>query len=225
MKFFVDSANVQLISKFLDMGIIDGVTTNPSLMAKEGAQPIEQARKILQLVPGPVSVEMIATEYEKMLEEAHFISKLGNNVVVKVQMTRDGMRVVNALSKENIKTNVTLVFSANQALIAAKAGATYVSPFVGRLDDIGENGMELVRDIVQVFRNYSIKTQVLAASIRSPDHVLEAAKLGADVATISPSILDKMFEHPLTNAGIRKFLDDWKAMEKEYGDVFNPSRK
>ncbi|MCL4364714.1 MAG: fructose-6-phosphate aldolase [Candidatus Marsarchaeota archaeon] len=220
MKFFIDSANLQLIKKFLYMGIVDGITTNPSLLAKEGANPIEQAKKILKLVPGPVSVEVVATDYEGMIKEAKAISQLAKNVVVKIPMTKDGIHAVKTLSMEGIKTNVTLVFSANQALIAAKAGATYVSPFVGRLDDMGNNGMEVVRDMVQIFRNYGIKTQVLVASIRHPIHILEAARLGADVATIPPDVLEKMFNHALTDAGLEKFLDDWKTLEKKYGDVF-----
>ena len=222
MKFFIDSANSQQIEKFMDMNVVDGVTTNPSLLAKEGANPIDQVKKILKLVPGPVSIEVVATEYDKMVDEAHSISKLGNNVVVKIPMTKDGMHAVNTLSKEGIKTNVTLIFSAPQALIAAKAGATYVSPFVGRLDDIGSNGMELVRDIAIIFKNYSIKTQILVASVRHSIHLIEAAKLGADIATVPPDVLDKMFSHPLTDAGLKKFLDDWKALEKQYGDVFKP---
>lgn len=222
MKFFIDSANTQLIGKFMDMNIVDGVTTNPSLLAKEGANPIDQARKILKLVPGPVSIEVVATEYGKMIDEAHSISKLGKNVVVKIPMTKDGMRAVNTLSKEGIKTNVTLIFSAPQALIAAKSGATYVSPFVGRLDDIGSNGMDLVRDIAAIFKNYSIKTQILVASVRHPIHLIEAAKIGADVATVPPDVLDKMFSHPLTDAGLKKFLDDWETLKKQYGDVFKP---
>ncbi len=220
MKFFIDSANTQLIGKFLDMNIVDGVTTNPSLLAKEGANPIDQAKKILKLVPGPVSIEVVATEYDKMVNEARSISKLGKNAVVKIPMTKEGMHAVHTLSQENIKINVTLIFSATQALIAAKAGATYVSPFVGRLDDIGQNGMELVRDILLIFKNYSIKTQTLVASVRHPIHLIEAAKLGADVATVPPDVLDRMFSHPLTDSGLKKFLDDWKTLEKQYGDVF-----
>ena len=220
MKFFIDSANTHLIGKFIDMGIIDGVTTNPTLLAKEGADPIEQVKKILKLVPGSVNIEVVATDYENMMSQAHSIVKLGTNAVVKIPMTTEGMRAVHTLSQEGIKTNVTLIFSATQALIAAKAGATYVSPFVGRLDDIKENGMDLVRDIAQIFKNYSIKTQILVASVRSPAHIIEAAKLGADVATVPPEVIDKMFLHPLTDSGLKKFADDWKTLEKQYGDVF-----
>ncbi len=220
MKIFVDSANVPLIEKFLDMNLVDGVTTNPSLLAREDANPLNQVKKILKLVPGPVSIEAIASDYEGMLREAKAIAKLGKNAVVKIPMTKDGMRAVSKLSKEGIKTNVTLIFSAAQALIAAKAGATYASPFVGRLDDIGENGVEMVKEIVTIFRNYSIKTKVLFASVRNPIHVIEAAKMGADVATVPPEVLDRMFMHRLTDAGIKKFLEDWKVLEKQYGDVF-----
>ncbi len=220
MKFFIDSANLQLIGKFMDMNIVDGVTTNPSLLAKEGANPIEQAKKILKLVPGPVSIEVVATDYKGMLSEARSIAKLGKNAVVKIPMTKDGMHAVNTLSKEGIKVNVTLIFSATQALIAAKAGATYVSPFVGRLDDIGHAGMDVVRDISIIFKNYQIKTQILVASVRHQLHVIEAAKMGADVATLPPDVLDKMFNHPLTDSGLKKFLEDWKTLEKQYGDVF-----
>ncbi len=220
MKFFIDSANLEMISRFTGMNVVDGVTTNPSLLAKEGADPIEQAKKLLKLVPGPVSIEVVATEYAGMVAEAHSISSLGSNAVVKVPMTKEGMRAVHSLSKEGIKTNVTLIFSAAQALIAAKAGASYVSPFLGRLDDIGSSGMSLLSDICSIFRNYSIKTEVLAASIRSTMHVIEAAKLGADVVTLPPDILDKMFMHPLTDSGMKKFLDDWKVLEKQYGNVY-----
>ncbi len=224
MKFFIDSANLQLIGKFIDMNIIDGVTTNPSLLAKEGANPMDQVKKILKLVPGPVSIEVIATQCEKMLDEGRLISKLGKNAVVKVPMTKDGIHAVHTFYKEGIKTNVTLIFSAAQALIAAKAGATYVSPFVGRIDDTGANGMELVKEIVTIYKNYSIKTNVLVASVRHPIHLIEAAKLGADVATVPPDVMEKMFMHPLTDAGIKKFLDDWSTLEKQYGDIFKTKK-
>jgi transaldolase len=225
MKFFIDSANIPMIEKFVDMGIVDGVTTNPSLLAKEGANhPIDHLKKILKLVPGPVSIEVVATGYENMLEEARQIAKMGTNAVVKLPMTKDGMHALHTLSQEGIKVNVTLVFSATQALIAAKAGATYVSPFIGRLDDAGMDGMDLIRDVVQIFRNYSIKTEVLVASVRHPIHVIDAAKLGADIATLPPDVLDKMFMHPLTDIGIKKFLDDWKGVEAKYGDIFKPPK-
>lgn len=225
MKFFIDSANLEQIKKYLDMGVVDGITTNPSLLAKEGANPIEQVKKILALVHGPISIEVIATDYEGMVAEARSIAQFGKNAVVKIPMTKDGMKAVNTLSKEGIKTNVTLVFSSTQALIAAKAGATYVSPFVGRLDDIGESGMALIKEISIMFRNYGIKTQILVASVRNPAHVVEAAKIGADVATVPPDVLDKMFMHHLTDAGIKRFLDDWKTLEAKYGNVFQPLRQ
>lgn len=222
MKFFIDSANIPMIEKFIDMGIVDGVTTNPSLLAKEGAShPIDHLKKILELVTGPVSIEVVATDYENMLKEARSIAKLGKNVVVKLPMTKDGMHALHTLSKDGIKVNVTLIFSANQALIAAKAGATYVSPFIGRLDDISFNGMDLIRDIVQIFKNYPIKTEVLVASVRNPVQVIDAAKLGAGIATLPPDVLDKMFMHPLTDIGISRFLADWKGVEQKYGNIFD----
>jgi transaldolase len=220
MKFFVDTASIPMIEKFMDMGVVDGVTTNPTHLSKEGVNPIEQAKRILALVNGPVSVEVIATDYATMVNEARAIAGLGSNAVVKIPMTHDGMHAVRTLSSEGIKTNVTLVFSATQALIAAKAGATYVSPFIGRLDDAGENGIALIGDVVQIFRNYAFETKVLVASVRHPIHVIEAAKMGADVATLPPDVLDKMFMHPLTDVGLKRFLDDWSKLSGKYGDVF-----
>lgn len=217
MKFFIDSANVDAIRRFMDMGVVDGVTTNPSLLSKEGVDPAEQAAKIVKLVPGPVNIEVLAADYKGMVEEGRKIAAMGKNVVVKIPMTKDGMHAVAELKKSGIRTNVTLIFSAQQALIAAKAGASYVSPFIGRLDDIGEDGMILIRDIVTIFRNYSMEAKLLAASIRHPVHVLECAKLGADVATLPPDVLEKMFSHPLTDAGIKKFLDDWNSLGKQLG--------
>lgn len=225
MKFFIDSANIPSIQKFMDMGLVDGVTTNPSLLSKEGVDPAEQAIKIAKLVPGPVNIEVLALDYKGMMNEGKKIAAIGKNVVVKIPMTKEGMHAVKDLTALGIKTNVTLIFSAPQALIAAKAGATYVSPFIGRLDDIGEDGMILIRDIVTVFRNYSIKSQVLAASIRHPVHVLECAKLGADVATVPPDVLEKLFMHPLTDAGIKKFLDDWNSLSKKLGSEISPFKK
>ncbi len=225
MKFFIDSANMPSIQKFMDMGIVDGVTTNPSLLSKEGADPAEQAAKIAKLVPGPVNIEVVASDYEGMINEGRKIAEIGSNVVVKIPMTKDGMHAVRELANRGIKTNVTLIFSAQQALIAAKAGAAYVSPFIGRLDDIGEDGMVLIRDIVKIFDNYSMESQVLAASIRHPVHVLECAKAGADVATLPPDVLEKMFMHPLTDAGIKKFLDDWDALRKKLGGNISPFKR
>lgn len=217
MKLFIDSANLALITKFVRMGAIDGVTTNPTLLAKEGRDPSEQVAKILEACPGDVSIEVISTEYEGMIKEARAISELGRNAVTKIPMTQEGLRAVRALSTEGIRTNVTLVFSTSQALLAAKAGATYVSPFVGRLDDTGLSGMKVVSDIIQVFRNYSLGTQLLVASVRHPLHVIRAAKLGAHVATVPPDILEKMFTHPLTDSGLKKFLEDWSSLSRQLG--------
>ncbi|MDK2789889.1 MAG: transaldolase [Methanothermococcus sp.] len=211
MKFFLDTANVEKIKEFAELGIVDGVTTNPSLIAKEGRDFHEVIKEICSIVDGPVSAEVISLEAEGMIKEARELAKIADNVVIKVPMTKEGLKAVNVLSKEGIKTNVTLVFSANQALMAAKAGATYVSPFVGRLDDIGHDGMKLIEDVVKIFRNYDIKTEVIVASVRHPIHALESAKIGADIATIPFDVLDKMFKHPLTDIGIEKFLKDWES--------------
>jgi transaldolase len=214
MKFFLDTANVEKIREFAEIGLVDGVTTNPTLVAKEGRDFHEVIKEICSIVDGPVSAEVIALDAEGMIEEARELSKLADNVVIKIPMTKEGLKAVNVLSKEGIKTNVTLIFSANQALMAAKAGATYVSPFVGRLDDIGQNGMQLIAEIVQIFRNYDIKTEVIVASVRHPMHVIEAAELGADIATIPFAVLDKMFNHPLTDKGIDSFMKDWEEYLK-----------
>lgn len=211
MKFFLDTANVEKIKEFAELGIVDGVTTNPSLIAKEGRDFHEVIKEICSIVDGPVSAEVISLEAEGMIKEARELAKIADNVVIKVPMTKEGLKAVNVLSKEGIKTNVTLVFSANQALMAAKAGASYVSPFVGRLDDIGHDGMKLIEDVVKIFRNYDIKTEVIVASVRHPMHALESAKIGADIATIPFDVLDKMFKHPLTDIGIEKFLKDWES--------------
>jgi len=210
VKFFLDTADVERIREYAQLGIVDGVTTNPTLIAKEGRDFQEVVREICEIVKGPVSVEVTALDTEGMVREARELSKLADNIVVKIPMTKEGIRAVNILSEEGVKTNVTLVFSANQALIAAKAGATYVSPFVGRLDDNGQIGMEVVREVVTIFRNYQIETEVIVASIRHPRHVIEAAKLGAHVATIPPQVLEKMFHHPLTDQGIDIFMRDWE---------------
>ena len=214
MKFFLDTANVEKIREFAEIGLVDGVTTNPTLIAKEGRDFYEVIKEICSIVDGPVSAEVIALDAKGMIEEARELSKLADNVVIKIPMTKEGLKAVNVLSKEGIKTNVTLIFSANQALMAAKAGATYVSPFVGRLDDIGQNGMQLIAEIVQIFRNYDIKTEVIVASVRHPMHVIEAAELGADIATIPFAVLDKMFNHPLTDKGIDSFMKDWEEYLK-----------
>ncbi|CAB3287364.1 putative transaldolase [Methanocaldococcus lauensis] len=209
MKFFLDTANVDEIKKYAELGLVDGVTTNPTLVAKERRDFYEVVKEICEIVDGPVSAEVISTDAEGMVKEARELAKISDNIVIKIPMTKDGMKAVKILSAEGIKTNVTLVFSPLQALLAAKAGATYVSPFVGRLDDIGHVGMKLVEDVVKIYKNYDIKTEVIVASVRHPWHVLEAAKIGADIATIPPSVMDKLFNHPLTDIGLERFLKDW----------------
>jgi transaldolase len=209
MKFFVDTADVEEIRKALAWGILDGVTTNPSLVAKTGRRFEEVRAEILQLVQGPVSLEVTDMTLEGMLRQGRELAALGPQVVVKLPLTREGIAACKALTDAGIRTNVTLCFSANQALLAAKAGATYISPFIGRLDDISQDGMALIADIVQIYRNYGYTTQVLAASVRHPVHVLQAAKLGAHVATVPFKVLDQLFNHPLTDAGNAQFLKDW----------------
>jgi transaldolase len=210
MQFFLDSANIQEVQQAWDMGVIAGLTTNPSLVAKEGKDFHELLTTLTGLVNGPISAEVIALDYEGMLSEARVLAGIHSNIVVKIPMTEAGLKAVKSLSTEKIKTNVTLVFTANQALLAARAGATYVSPFLGRLDDIGENGLNLVADISEIFQVHGIETKIIAASIRNPVHVTESAKLGADYATVPFSVLKQLFRHPLTDAGIEKFLADWK---------------
>jgi len=219
LKIFLDTANVKSIEKYTELGVVDGITTNPTLLSKEKGNPIETMKKIVEIIEGPVSLEVVAIDYDKMLEESLKLAKYGKNVVVKIPMTMDGLKVVHTLTKRGIKTNVTLIFSANQALLAAKAGATYVSPFIGRLDDIGAEGLNLVSEIVQIFASYDISTQLLVASVRHPLHVIEAAKMGADVVTLPPDILDKMIRHPLTDKGLDSFLSDWKKLEKDNPDL------
>ena len=219
MKIFLDTANVDSIQKYYEMGIVDGITTNPTLLSKEKGNPIKTMKRIVEIVQGPVSLEVVATTFDKMMEESLKLAKYGENVVVKVPMTMDGLKVVKALTNKGIKTNVTLIFSANQALLAAKAGATYVSPFIGRLDDIGSEGLNLVSEIVQIFAGYDFVTQVLVASVRHPIHVIESAKMGADVVTLPPDILDKMIRHPLSDKGLDLFLSDWKKLEKDNPDL------
>lgn len=214
MKIFIDTANIEEIKKANDWGVIDGVTTNPSLVAKEGREFEELAREIMNIVNGPISVEVISTNAEGMVKEAVELSEWSPNTVVKIPMIPEGLKAVKILSAKGIKTNVTLVFSVNQALLAAKAGAIYVSPFIGRLDDIGHDGMQIVRDMVEVFNTYSFKTEVIVASIRHPLHVIEAAKAGAHVATVPFKVIEKMFRHPLTDIGLGRFLDDWEKIPK-----------
>lgn len=212
MKFFIDTANIDEIKEAASLGILDGVTTNPSLVYKEGKDFRKLLDEILKIVDGPVSAEVIATDYNGILKEAREYSAIHQNIVVKVPLIKEGLKAVKTLAEENINTNVTLCFSASQALLAAKAGATYVSPFVGRLDDVSTNGMELIQQIVQIYRNYDFSTQVLVASVRHPLHVVEAALIGADVCTIPFDVINKLFKHPLTDNGLNKFLSDWKKL-------------
>jgi transaldolase len=215
MKIFLDTANLTSIKMYNDMGLLDGITTNPSLLAKEGGDPHKTMEEIVRIVKGDVSLEVVSTEYKGMIEEAHRLKKYGGNVVIKVPMTADGLKACKSLSQEGISVNVTLVFSPNQAVLAAKAGAKYVSPFIGRLDDIGEDGMALIAEIKQIFSNYDFKTQVLVASVRHPMHVVEAGKIGADVVTLPPDVLGKMLKHPLTDIGLKNFLADWEKLKQE----------
>jgi transaldolase len=210
MKLFVDTGNIKDIETLAAIGILDGVTTNPSLLAKEPGDYRQNLKKICDIVKGPVSGEVVATDFANMIREGHDIAQIDAHMVVKVPLTRDGIRACKALAGEGIRVNVTLVFTAAQALLAAKAGASFVSPFVGRLDDVSTNGMELIRDIVQIFDNYEFPTEVLVASCRHPMHIIEAARLGADICTCPPTVIDQLFNHPLTNIGLEKFLKDWE---------------
>ncbi len=212
MKFFLDTANLEEIREAASLGILDGVTTNPTLIAQEKAILKTRIVEICQIVNGPVSAEVVATDTEGMCREGRELARLHPNVVVKIPMLRDGMKAVKRLGEEGIRTNVTLCFSAPQALLAAKAGASFISPFLGRLDDISQVGMDLIRDIVVIYRNYSFKTQLLAASLRHPLHVVEAAKAGADIATLPSKVLDQLFKHPLTDRGLANFLKDWEKV-------------
>ena len=214
MKLFIDSGNIKDIQALVPLGIIDGITTNPTLLSKEPGDYRENLKKICQIVQGPTSAEVTETEAQAMIKQGRDLSKIDPWIVVKVPLTRDGIKACKALSGEGIKVNVTLCFSPSQALLAAKVGATYISPFVGRLDDVSTPGMELIRDIVEIYENYNFKTEVLVASARSPMHVVEAARLGADICTCPPAVIDLLFNHPLTDVGLKKFLADW---DKAYG--------
>ena len=213
MKLFIDTANIEEIREINDWGVICGVTTNPSLIAKEGRVFEEVVKEISEIVDGPISAEVISLERDGMLEEARKLAKIHKNIIIKLPMTKEGLKATRILTEEGIRTNVTLIFSANQALLAARAGATYVSPFVGRLDDIGNDGKSIVEDIVDIFSIHEIHTQIIAASIRHPIHVLDAARAGADIATIPFKVFEQMLGHPLTNSGIDSFLQDWKNLE------------
>lgn len=215
MKFFLDTANVDEIRLASELGVLDGVTTNPSLVAKEGREFDDVLREICEIVDGPVSAEVTAIDKDGMLREGRHLAKVHRNVVVKVPLIRSGIQATKVLTSEGIRVNVTLCFSANQALVAAKAGASYISPFVGRLDDISEVGMDLIRQIRQIYDNYGFETQILAASIRHPVHVLEAALAGADVGTMPYKIFESLLSHPLTDAGLKKFLADWEKLPKK----------
>ena len=213
MKIFIDTANVEEIRRMNDLGIIDGVTTNPSLIAREKKKFKDLVTEITGIADFPISIEAVSTQADAMVKEAKEIASIAPNVVVKIPMIEEGLRATKILARDGIKTNVTLVFSTNQALLAAKAGATYVSPFIGRLDDLGHEGMQIIRDTVQIYHNYDYRAQVIVASIRHPVHVIDAAKIGAHVATIPPDVLKKMIGHPLTDAGLQRFLEDWKKVQ------------
>lgn len=216
MKFFIDSADLNEIKEAEALGVLDGVTTNPSLCAKVGVQDFKgHVAKICEMVEGDVSAEVVSTTYAEMLEEGRGLAAIADNVVVKVPLIKDGIKAIKTFSEEGIRTNCTLCFSATQALIAAKAGASYISPFLGRLDDISTSGMDLIEDIVTIYTNYSYQTEVLAASIRHPMHVVECARLGADVATMPLSVMEGMLKHPLTDSGLKRFLEDWEKLQAE----------
>ncbi len=212
MKIFIDTASVKEIKEAASLGLIDGVTTNPTLMAREARNPEQVLKEICALVSGPVSAEVISLESAGMISEAHKLVKIAKNIVVKVPLTREGLKAVKILSSEGIKTNVTLCFSSTQALLAAKAGATYISPFIGRLDDIAQEGINLISDIKKIYTNYSFSTQIIVASVRNPVHVVKAALIGADIATIPYSVIEQLIKHPLTDIGINKFLEDYKKI-------------
>ncbi len=215
MKFFIDTANVKEIREAASLGVVDGVTTNPSLVAKEGRDFKQVIAEICSIVDGPISAEAVSLEADKMVAEGEELAKIHKNIVVKLPMTRDGLKATKVLAKKGIRVNMTLVFSPSQALLAAKVGAAYVSPFVGRLDDISHVGMDLVRQIMDIYENYGFTTEVIVASIRNPLHVVDAALAGAHIATIPFSVIDQLVKHPLTDIGIEKFLADWKKLEKK----------
>ena len=215
MKFFIDTANVKEIREAASFGVVDGVTTNPSLIAKEGRDFKQVIAEICEIVDGPISAEAVSLEADKMVVEGLDLAKIHKNIVVKLPMTRDGLKATKVLADQGVRVNITLVFSASQALLAAKVGAAYVSPFVGRLDDISHYGMDLVEQIVTIFDNYGYPTEVIVASVRNPLHVVDAAMVGAHIATIPFSVIDQLVKHPLTDIGIEKFLSDWKKLEKK----------
>ncbi len=215
MKFFIDTADLDEIREANDMGVLDGVTTNPTLISRVGVTDFDaHIAKICEIVDGDVSAEVIATDYKGMMEEAHHVAKIADNVVVKIPLIKEGIKAIKTLSSEGIKTNCTLCFSPTQALVAAKAGATYISPFLGRLDDISTDGMQLIAEIVMIYENYGLETEVLAASIRHPMHVVEAAKIGADVVTMPFKVITNLIKHPLTDIGLERFLADWDKLQE-----------
>ncbi len=219
MKIFLDTANLDSIKKFNDMGLLDGITTNPTLFSKENGDPKNGMQEITSIIKGDVSLEVVSTDYSGMIEEGRRLRQYGENVVVKVPMTPDGLKACKTLSSEGIPVNVTLVFSPNQAILAAKSGAKYVSPFIGRLDDIGKDGIALIKEIKDIFSNYNFNTEILVASIRHPMHVVDAGKIGADVVTLPPAVLDKMLKHPLTDIGLKNFLADWEKLKQSNPEV------
>ncbi|MFA5410901.1 MAG: fructose-6-phosphate aldolase [Candidatus Omnitrophota bacterium] len=214
MKIFIDTANIREIKEAVSLGVIDGVTTNPTLIARENRPAEALLKEICSLVSGPVSAEVIGLESDAMVKEARQLSKIAKNIVIKVPLIKEGLKTVRVLSEEGIKTNVTLCFSPSQALLAAKSGADYVSPFIGRLDDIAQKGMDLIRQIKTIYANYAFKTQIIVASIRNPLHVVDAALIGADIATVPFAVIEQLIKHPLTDTGIQRFLDDWKKVPK-----------
>ncbi len=217
MKLFIDTANIEHIREMNDLGIVDGVTTNPTLIAKEGRNFKDVIKEITSIVDGPISAEVISVESSGMIDEARKLSKIHKNINIKIPLTAEGLKAVSKLAKEGIRTNVTLCFSAAQALLAAKSGASFISPFIGRLDDISHDGMQLVNDIKQIYDNYGFKTEIIVASVRHPLHVLQAAKIGAHIATVPHKVLVQLVKHPLTDIGIERFLNDWKKVPKNSG--------
>jgi transaldolase len=215
MKFFIDTANTDEIRKAWELGVIDGVTTNPSLIAKEGKDPVQLLKTICSIVNGPVNAEVVGLTADVMIKEARALSKIHKNIVIKIPMIEEGLKAVKKLSAQGVRTNVTLIFSASQALLAAKAGASYVSPFVGRLDDITHDGMELVSQMIDIFDNYLFETEIIVASVRNPLHVLAAARMGADIATIPYAVIQQLAKHPLTDIGLEKFLKDWEKVPQK----------
>lgn len=214
MKFFIDTANIDEIKEAASLGMLDGVTTNPSLVAKEGKEFRKLLEEICKIVDGPVSAEVVSTDHDGIMKEARELSKIHNNIVVKVPLIKEGLKAVKSLKGEGIRTNVTLCFSPNQALMAAKAGAYFISPFIGRLDDISQTGMDLIKQVVTIYRNYKFETEVLVASVRHPIHVVEAAMIGADICTMPFKVIDQLIKHPLTDIGLEKFLADWRKANK-----------